>query len=332
MKSKSVIVFDMDGVLIDVSGSYRETARLAARLFFKSAKSWEALPDPLFSLADLSNIKQSGGLNNDWDLTVCVIELLSSLIDSPKTSGNDAPWQRYENALSGCDMANLLRFLNTSQTPLTDLLEKHGKVPKDFIRRFYQGDVGTGNIIKQIFQEIYLGNDLFQSTYGFQARVYTGEGYLNRESLLIDAALLESLSEHHILAIATGRPKAEADYPLDLNGIGNYFSMLYTLDDCLKAEDDAYAKTGKVVSLSKPNPYMLDAISEQAPENVTRFYYIGDMPDDMVAAQRSKAGYIGIGMLQTAPHKAHLKADLISSGADYIINYFSELKDIIGDE
>ncbi|MCL5807999.1 MAG: hypothetical protein M1418_05570 [Deltaproteobacteria bacterium] len=47
MKLPKLIVFDMDGVLIDVSGSYRETVRKAARLFFAGAKGFESLPDPL---------------------------------------------------------------------------------------------------------------------------------------------------------------------------------------------------------------------------------------------------------------------------------------------
>jgi len=59
----------MDGVIIDVSRSYRDTIRQTARLFFKGAHSWENLPDPLFRLSDLARVKQSGGLNNDWDLT-----------------------------------------------------------------------------------------------------------------------------------------------------------------------------------------------------------------------------------------------------------------------
>jgi len=48
MKSKALIVFDMDGVIIDVSRSYRDTVRQTARLFFKGAESWKDLPDPLF--------------------------------------------------------------------------------------------------------------------------------------------------------------------------------------------------------------------------------------------------------------------------------------------
>ena len=55
-KKKNLIVFDMDGVIVDVSESYREAVRQTARLFFKHAPGWDSLPDPLFSLSDLAGI------------------------------------------------------------------------------------------------------------------------------------------------------------------------------------------------------------------------------------------------------------------------------------
>ena len=63
MKLPKLIVFDMDGVLIDVSRSYREAVRKTARLFLQGAKGGEKLPDPLFPLDDLDRLKQTGGLD-----------------------------------------------------------------------------------------------------------------------------------------------------------------------------------------------------------------------------------------------------------------------------
>ena len=56
MKPRGLIVFDMDGVIVDVSKSYRETVRQTARLFFQGARGWSELPDPLFSLSDLARV------------------------------------------------------------------------------------------------------------------------------------------------------------------------------------------------------------------------------------------------------------------------------------
>ncbi|MBW1841954.1 MAG: HAD family hydrolase, partial [Deltaproteobacteria bacterium] len=193
----------------------------------------------------------------------------------------------------------------------------------------YSGDVGSGNIIKQIFQEIYLGKDLFESTYGIPTKVYHEDGYINREKLLIDKSLLESLSKKNILAVATGRPKVETYYSLDLFDLKRFFAVIYTLDDCVKEEQKLYEQEKREVSLSKPDPYMLDAIRASLKDRVSESFYIGDMPDDMISASRSKGGYTGIGILLSSPDKDNLKEEMIRAGADYIIEDFKELKKIV---
>ena len=329
MKPKRLIVFDMDGVIIDVSKSYRDTVRQTAKLFFKGARSWEDLPDPLFQLSDLARVKQSGGLNNDWDLTFLIINLLFSLVKKPKVHEGTDNWYRYQKTINRCDVAILARFLQSTNRPLTALLEKKGKLNDTFIMSLYGDDVGSGNIIKQIFQEIYLGKDLFESTYGMPPKVYSGEGYIHRENLLVKKSILEYLSKHNILAIATGRPKAEAYYPLDFFDLRKYFEIIFTLDDCIREEKKILKQEGKKVSISKPNPYILDAIAETNKHEASGFYYIGDMPDDMVAASRSRAGFIGIGLLTSSPDKVNLKKGLLRAGADFIIEDLEELKGII---
>jgi phosphoglycolate phosphatase-like HAD superfamily hydrolase len=328
-KSQALIVFDMDGVIVDVSGSYRETVRQTARLFFNGAGSWERLPDPLFPLADLARVKQSGGLNNDWDLTFLVINLLFTLIENVADPGDFDPWSRYRKAIGRCDVAALAEFLKSEKMPVSTLMNRIGSVENELVAALYSGDVGSGNIIKQIFQEIYLGKELFESTYGIPAKVFHEKGYINREKLMIDKHLLESLSKNNTLAIATGRPRIEADYPLDLFDLRKFFSDILTLDDCLEEERKIFQREKRKVALSKPNPYMLDAIESAQQNRVSKSFFIGDMPDDMEAASRSMAGFIGIGILKSSSDKERLKRDLIAAGADYVIDDFEALKKIV---
>jgi phosphoglycolate phosphatase-like HAD superfamily hydrolase len=84
-------------------------------------------------------------------------------------------------------------------------------------------------------------------------------------------------------------------------------------------------KEGKKASLSKPDPFMLDAIAAGQENPVTEYFYIGDMPDDMAAAKKSKAAYKGVGLLLSAPDKTSLKKELLRAGADYIIKDFKQL-------
>jgi len=329
MKPQNLIVFDMDGVLVDVSGSYRETVRLAAKFFFAGARSAESLPDPLFSLADLADIKQSGGLNNDWDLTAVVIDLLFGLVEVKKPLETDDNWKAFAGAMKGCDVRALAEFLKTESRPLSARYQGEKTPGRPLIQKLYSGDVGSGNVIKQLFQEIYLGEALFSRIYNLPPKIYRGRGYIYREKLLIENARLKALSENNILAIATGRPKAETDIPLDHFDIRAYFKLVYTLDDCLEAEAKLRQAGGETVSLSKPNPFMLDAIAQAAGDRVQKRYYIGDMPDDMQAAAGSKAEYVGVGVALSAPEKEALKAKLAAAGADYIIESYDDLSILI---
>ncbi len=329
MKSQNVIVFDMDGVIIDVSASYRDVVRHTARLFFQGSPSSGKLPNPLFSLADLAAIKQSGGLNNDWDLTAKVIDLLFSLVKKPDCNENIDNWKWFKDVISRCDVSELADFLKTNDRPLTVLYE-YGKKPRDqFVSVLYSGDVGSGNIIKQIFQEIYLGKELFESVYRLPPKIYKGQGYIFRETLLIEKRILAELCKNNFLAIATGRPRQEADIPLDYFDIRKYFKQIYTLDDCIREEENIKVRKGEKISLSKPHPFMLDAIADTIKGEAFNYYYIGDMPDDMEAASRSKVGYYGVGLIFSAPEKENLRKKLRHAGADYIIESIEELNSIL---
>ncbi len=211
---RCLIAFDMDGVLADVSRSYRAVVRETARRFFRPAPRWRELPASLFSLAELALLKQGGGLNNDWDLTYRVIELLMVPLGPVLPDRHRDPWERFRRTMGRLDLAPLLRFLARSREPLRDLARRP-RPANPFLRGLCRGEVGGGNLVKQIFQEVYLGAARFRATYGLPPRAYRGKGFLERERLLAPPALLRSLASRHLLGIATGRPEAEAGYFLD---------------------------------------------------------------------------------------------------------------------
>jgi hypothetical protein len=49
------------------------------------------------------------------------------------------------------------------------------------------------------------------------------------------------------------------------------------------------------------------------------------MPDDMVAAARSAAGFFGIGALFSAANKKNLRQALLAAGAKFIVDEFTAL-------
>jgi phosphoglycolate phosphatase-like HAD superfamily hydrolase len=329
-KKTNLIVFDMDGVLVDVSASYREAVRMTARLFFKGAPGWNNLPDPLFSLQELAAVKQTGGLNNDWELTYRILSLLMSRVHIAVEISTGNHWTIHEQLIQHADIGPLIDLMAAQDAPLEYLLKENNSTDSVFIQRMAANDVGSGNVIKQIFQELYLGQSLFSETYRLPSRFHMEEGLINRETLLVKPAFLRTLAMDNVLAIATGRPRAEADYPLKHFQIRPFFRTVFSLDDCLNEERQIQKREGRSVSLSKPHPFMLDAVAGIYPNSISKRYYIGDMPDDMTAASRSMFGFTGIGFCASAPGERALRQTLTEAGAAHVIENMTELPEILG--
>jgi len=71
--ANEAILFDMDGVLVDVRFSYRKAIQETVRFFTEE----KALP------REIQELKQQGGYNNDWDLTAAILHKKGKHI--PKT-------------------------------------------------------------------------------------------------------------------------------------------------------------------------------------------------------------------------------------------------------
>lgn len=61
---KGILLFDIDGVLVDVSNSYREVIKQTAEFFTKT----------LVTPEEIQSYKEKTGFNNDWDLTCAIIQ------------------------------------------------------------------------------------------------------------------------------------------------------------------------------------------------------------------------------------------------------------------
>lgn len=87
------LLFDMDGVLVDVSASYRQAVRETVRRFSGSGIGDRAIQD----------YKDRGGLNNDWDLT------LTALADRGVVVGRDEVVAAFQEAYAGREFDGLIR-------------------------------------------------------------------------------------------------------------------------------------------------------------------------------------------------------------------------------
>lgn len=68
-------IFDIDGVLLDTSGSFRYSVIAATDALVRVTGGFSDAPDPLVTTADVALFKLAGGFNDDWNLTQALTAL-----------------------------------------------------------------------------------------------------------------------------------------------------------------------------------------------------------------------------------------------------------------
>ena len=337
----NILIFDMDGVLIDVSKSYRKTIQRTVRIYLETCLGFERTGRDWVTDEEISLFKSARGFNNDWDLTSGLLLYLLSLSHIP-------PLQRRKTFSSIPETVDDLKLRSSVIHPkaaiqikkknLLSFLEKVRK-ERGGLRGVYRllgnswegwvyrsGDLNRENLVKRIFQEIYLG-EKFTACYHLPRLFYKGKGLYLQEKILIPKKILASLREKTRMGIASGRPRFEAELALRRFRLYPYFQSVVTLEECEEEENRIFRSIGKRIKCSKPNPYsILKTILEIGISN-PRCGYVGDTVDDMQAARAVKKdlSMLAIGFIKRHRNKKAARELLLGAGADLVIQNPEEL-------
>jgi HAD superfamily phosphatase len=332
--SLDVLIFDMDGVLIDVSNSYRKTIQKTVHLYLTTILGLKIDSEKLPLDKTISLFKSAGGFNNDWDLTSGLLLYLLSGSGLPPSPSS----MKFRTISEIVDhLGAKAKASHAGVTPrvsLRRLSSYLGKVKASgggvkSVRKnlrnswdgwvYRSGDLDRENLIKRIFQEVYLG-EKFTPCYHLRPLFYTGKGYYLREKMLIPRIVLSTLRKKLRLGIASGRPRYEAELALKRFRLLSYFDSVVTLDDCLEEEDRILRVTGKRIRCSKPHPYSLLRAIQELGLSHPKCGYVGDVVDDMRAAHaaRKKVPVLAIGFISNEKDRDAENA-LVQAGSDRVI-------------
>lgn len=310
-----VIVFDMDNVLVDTRLSYLDCIRWTVEIYLTSGSVPLFEPAPrkmrpaLLTKQDIETFKLLGGFNDDWD---CCQGLLIYLLNLPVAKR------------SILELKKQMDFKALGKKIKTRPLRVHG-LAKVF------GRPATVRIekIARIFQEIYLGRDLFRT---FDRRMIKSDvqywnklGLIRKEKPVFRRSTLEKLKALGArLAIATGRSHVEAFHALKEFHIADLFDAVTTMDEIKKAE--VHQKR----SLRKPHPHCLFLTAQKLGMH-HHYFYVGDLPDDMMCAEGAKAKLaieaVAFPLLAHDPESA---AEAVrKAGADHVLDKPSDLTPLV---
>lgn len=330
-----VLIFDMDGVLIDVSRSYRKAIQRTVEIYLKTCLGFKREQGKLATDQEISLFKSVGGFNNDWDLSSGLLLYLLAVSDLP-------PSQERKRFSSIEEVVSYLKMKSSG------FRQKKGSrlIKKDFlpfleevkslkgglrgVRRalkaswdgwvYRSGGLDQENVVKRIFQEVYLGKK-FVSCYHLRPLFYNGPGLYLQERLLIPIRILGALRKKVRMGIASGRPRFEAELALKRFRLLPYFDSVITLEECDEEEDRILRSTGRQINYSKPHPYsILRAVQEIGIFN-PQCGYVGDVVDDMVAVKAAKKELqiLAVGFLTSRGNQEAMKKSLFRAGADLVI-------------
>ncbi|HEY7350324.1 MAG TPA: HAD family hydrolase [Ktedonobacterales bacterium] len=304
-------VFDVDGVLIDTSRSYRLSV-IATTEYIVGERlglwSRAAERDPLVTLEDVRAFKLAGGFNNDWDLAFT----LTALCTARRREWRGQP----EAARSLTDWA--AQAHEAVQRGQSGIAWARATVPASA--------QPTYDLAQTVHDEFYWGAELLRELLRRVPRyVPHAPGLVRNEETLMPASLLEDLAKQGArrFALITGRVSAEVPWAVRLlnerigSGSSRRFSSQWgrsPFEHIISGDE-----------IAKPDPRAL-ALTAQRLETRAGLY-VGDTADDLGLVLNYRAAY-GAGqppflaIIIATGHEAEIYRE---RGADLILSHISEL-------
>jgi len=332
------LVLTIDDVLVDASHSYREIVRQTVQLYLEYAIGLPGSDEYLLTIEEVNRLQKIGNFTDYWELATAFILYFVEML--PPVGIPTFP--------SKVHVPAIIAYLQTAgggrlQTTIDDLRDRknipemaarvaeagggieaaYKALPSDNHHLVVDvGEITRTHLVGRIFQEIYLGTDLFEQIYEQPPVTVQTTGYIDKESLLIDRDTLTGISKKIPLALISNRPRIEVNYILQAQNIATYFQAIVSLDDVREAG-------GKPI----PDPWpLLEAVQRIYPTPV-HSAFIGTTPGDMEAARAANKiePFTTIACLAGAHDKETLRQEFEKQKANIILGHPNNLRDLILD-
>ena len=250
------IIFDCDGVLIDITKSYDLAIIKTTQYVLENFSKINDSINVDFKIID--GFKSTGGFNDEVDLTYAAILSLTAAKKLEKD-----PTEFIFDVIKNSD-SNGVETVEKYLESQTDISEIKNQLS-------YPG-THHENPLYQIFDQIFYGPELYKKLFDKDSN-FSEPGLIEQDDVIINNSLLELLEKkfNSKIAMVTGRGKESVNYSLkDL-------LKRFDLKNSVFLEDESR-------DLAKPNPKPLfDSIKGM---NGKSTLYVGDSMEDFIMAKK----------------------------------------------
>ena len=256
LDSIDTIIFDCDGVLIDITKSYDLAIIKTTQYVLENYSKITNSINVDFKIID--GFKSTGGFNDEVDLAYAAI---LSLVAAKKLQKD--PTEFIFDVIKNSDSNGIVTVEKYLQNQ-TDISEIKNQLS-------YPG-THHDNPLYQIFDQLFYGSELYKKLFDKDSK-FSEPGLIEQDDVILNNSLLELLEKkfNSKIAMVTGRGKESVSYSL------KELLPRFDLKNSVFLEDESR-------DLAKPNPKpLLDSIKGM---NGTSTLYVGDSMEDLIMAKR----------------------------------------------
>ncbi len=251
------LIFDCDGVLIDIKKSYDQTITATTKYVLKNFAEITDSIDIDFKIID--GFKSTGGFNDEVDLTYASI---LSLVAAKKLKYD--PTEFIFSVINNSDSTGIKSVENflKKQTDISEIIKKLS----------YPGS-HSENILYRIFDQLFYGPELYSKIFKTISK-FSDPGLIENDQVIFNDELSKKLQKKFGLQISmvTGRGKQSVSYSL------KHLLEKFDLKNSVFLEDEAR-------ELAKPNPQSL--VNSISGMNSKSCLYVGDSMEDFIMAKKA---------------------------------------------
>jgi len=303
IKDLDAVIFDCDGVLINIKNSYDLAIKNTTEYILK--KHADISTNIPITSEIIEGFKDTGGFNDEVDITYASILSLTAA-SKLKQDANEFIFKVIQNANS-TGIISVEKFLDSLSIDLYNLRKVLNYPNKH-----------SESILYSIFDQIFYGPELYLKLFGKQSE-FSQSGLIENDVVIVSDKILDVLKKKfgNKIAIVTGRGIESIRYSL------KELLEKFNIENSVFLEDEQR-------EFAKPNPEsLLRAIRGLQAKHVL---YVGDSMEDFIMAKKATEQGFKItfcGIIGTSKNPEQKKTFFEQNGVLLILDSILKIPNIL---